>query len=229
MIASFLSLGILVLLFSINAMSYSLGSVNSVSSNSLSSLSSISGSKTRASQQIEQPSSPFIRGQMSMKKGKPNVPPQMRGQYKQQQQMNQMREQMLEAQSVGADGIPVFNMFVKSGGPSGMWYPCGSFKGDERTKALVESSKGGFLSGMAKNQLDSGVSNSLYDSQKQLTESVVRSYPQLRKSRDNLKWGYKITALGLDEEQKQIVEVVPEPRKEGFLDNVGNLFKGMGN
>ena len=65
----------------------------------------------------------------------------------------------MAAQSVGADGIPIFNMYVKSAGGGGIWYPCGSFKGDERTKALVESMKGGFLSGMAKNQLDTGVAN----------------------------------------------------------------------
>ncbi|GMH62321.1 hypothetical protein TrRE_jg5368, partial [Triparma retinervis] len=72
-----------------------------------------------------------------MKKGKANVPPMMRSQYKQQQNMNSMREQMIEAQSVGPDGIPIFNMFVKSASGAGMWYPCGSFKGDERTKALI--------------------------------------------------------------------------------------------
>ena len=137
-----------------------------------------------------------------------------------------MKEQMMAANEVGPDGIPVFNMFVKSGTGAGMWYPCGSFKGDERTKALVESMKGGFLSGMAKNQLDNGVKNSLYDSQKQLVESITRSYPQLRKSRDDLKWGYKITANGLTEEQKEIIEVKPEPRGEGPFAGIQSMFKG---
>ena len=40
----------------------------------------------------------------------------------------------MAAQSVGSDGIPIFNMYVKSQGGGGIWYPCGSFKGDERTK-----------------------------------------------------------------------------------------------
>ncbi|GMH86358.1 hypothetical protein TL16_g10513 [Triparma laevis f. inornata] len=139
--------------------------------------------------------------------------------------MNSMKEQMMAANEVGADGIPVFNMFVKSGKTGGsIWYPCGSFKGDERTKALVESMKGGFLSGMAKNQLDNGVKNSLFDSQKQLVESITRSYPQLRKSRDDLKWGYKITANGLSDEQKEINEVVPEKQSGNFFDNISNMF-----
>mmetsp|Transcript_10553 Transcript_10553/g.14803 ORF Transcript_10553/g.14803 Transcript_10553/m.14803 type:complete len:113 (-) Transcript_10553:454-792(-) len=54
------------------------------------------------------------RGDLSMKKGKANVPPQMRGQYKRQQEMQQMRNQMLEAQNPGEDGLPVFNLFVRT-------------------------------------------------------------------------------------------------------------------
>jgi hypothetical protein len=56
-----------------------------------------------------------------MKKGKANVPPQMRGQYKKQQEMVQMRDQMVAASQVGPDGLPVFNLFVKSkNGKSGV-------------------------------------------------------------------------------------------------------------
>jgi hypothetical protein len=51
---------------------------------------------------------------MLMKKGKPNVPPQMRGQYKQQQEMARMQRQMIEASRPGADGLPVFNLFVRT-------------------------------------------------------------------------------------------------------------------
>ena len=140
--------------------------------------------------------------------------------------MNTMREQMMDAQNVGPDGIPIFNMYVKSPTGAGMWYPCGSFKGDERTKALIDS-QDGILGGMAKKQLEQGVAGSLYDSINQLRESVVRSYPQLKKSRENLVWGYKITVMKgtpNEEEMKKIKEVVPEARPEGFLDNVKNMF-----
>lgn len=51
---------------------------------------------------------------LDMKKGKPNVPPNMRGQYKKQQEMAQMREQMVSASKPGEDGLPVFNLFVRS-------------------------------------------------------------------------------------------------------------------
>jgi len=49
-----------------------------------------------------------------MKKGKPNVPPNMRGDYKRQKEMSQMRDQMVAASQPGKDGMPVFNLFVRT-------------------------------------------------------------------------------------------------------------------
>jgi len=51
---------------------------------------------------------------LTMKKGKANVPPQMRSQYKRQQELAQMQKQMINAQKAGADGLPVFNLFVRT-------------------------------------------------------------------------------------------------------------------
>jgi hypothetical protein len=51
---------------------------------------------------------------IEMKKGKDNVPPAMRAQYRKQKEMQGMREQMMEAQQPGADGFPVFNLFVRT-------------------------------------------------------------------------------------------------------------------
>jgi uncharacterized protein involved in exopolysaccharide biosynthesis len=51
---------------------------------------------------------------LTMKKGKPNVPPQMRGQYKQGQENQAMQEQMIAASKPGADGLPVFKLFVRT-------------------------------------------------------------------------------------------------------------------
>ena len=51
---------------------------------------------------------------MEMKKGKANVPPQMRGQYERQREMSQMQQQMKDASQPGADGFPVFNLFVRT-------------------------------------------------------------------------------------------------------------------
>jgi hypothetical protein len=51
---------------------------------------------------------------MEMKKGKANVPPQMRGQFKKQQETAANQRQMVEAQRPGSDGMPVFNLFVRT-------------------------------------------------------------------------------------------------------------------
>ena len=51
---------------------------------------------------------------LTMKKGKSNLPPHMRGQYDKQQEMAAMREQMAASQKPGPDGFPVFNLFVRT-------------------------------------------------------------------------------------------------------------------
>jgi hypothetical protein len=52
---------------------------------------------------------------MEMKmKGKAQVPQQMRGQYKKAQEMKQMRDQYLANSKPGPDGLPVFNLFVRT-------------------------------------------------------------------------------------------------------------------
>eukprot|EP00960_Hanusia_phi_P020242 598115-Hanusia_phi.AAC.2 len=50
-------------------------------------------------------------------------------------QMEQMRQQMMGDDS---DGLPVFNVFVRSK-RAGIWYPAGTLKGDARSKSLVEA------------------------------------------------------------------------------------------
>jgi hypothetical protein len=51
---------------------------------------------------------------LTMKKGKANVPPQMRSQYAKQQEMAAMRQKMIAASRPGPDGLPVFNLFVRT-------------------------------------------------------------------------------------------------------------------
>ncbi len=51
---------------------------------------------------------------MDMKKGKPNVPVQMRGQYRKQQEMASMQREMIAATKPSDDGLPVFNLFVRT-------------------------------------------------------------------------------------------------------------------
>ena len=106
-----------------------------------------------------------------------------------------------------------------------MWYPCGSFKGDDRSAALAKSyADGGMLSGISKKQLDGGISGSLYRDLPKLKETVCRAYPQLRQSRDDFQFGYKLAFEGLSEEKsKEIVPVEPKEQK-GVFDGIKNIF-----
>jgi hypothetical protein len=188
---------------------------------------------------------------LEMKKGKPNVPPQMRSQYNRQKEMAAQREQIIAASKPGPDGLPVFNLFVRTskanvssvvsvalyrtvyGGMEfhrltflfQMWYPCGSFKGDEKSRALASNYRDkGFLAGISKNQLDSGIEGSLYRDLAKLNETVMRAYPQLRKSKDELQYGYRLAFEGLTEDEP-ICEVTPKEQK-GVLDNIKGVFGG---
>lgn len=161
---------------------------------------------------------------MEMKKGKANVPPQMRGQYKRQQEMNAMQQQMMAASKPGSDGLPVFNLFVRTKTQK-IWYPCGSFKGDERSAALSKSwSEGGMLSGISKKQLDGGIAGSLWSDLTKLKETVIRAYPQLRKARDEMEFGYKLQFEGLPEDKAK--EIIPVDPKEpgGVFDGLKNIL-----
>lgn len=158
-----------------------------------------------------------------MKKGKSNVPANMRTQYKRQQEMGKMRDEMEAAQKPGADGFPIFNLFVRTK-RANMWYPCGSFKGDERSNALASSYRDdGLLAGVSKKQLDGGVSGSLFTDLEKLKETICRAYPQLRKSRNELEFGYKLAFEGLSKEQEVINVITPEEKK-GPLDSLKSLF-----
>ena len=161
---------------------------------------------------------------LEMKKGKPNVPPQMRGQYKKQMEMAEMREQMISASQPGDDGMPVFNLFVRTK-LANVWYPCGSFKGDDRSAALAKSwADGGLLSGISKKQLDGGIAGSLARDLEKLKETVVRAYPQLKKSKDNFEFGYKLGYEGLSMEQSTTVFIVEPKEQTGFLDGIKTIF-----
>lgn len=158
-----------------------------------------------------------------MKKGKDNVPPAMRAQYKKQKEMREMAGQMQEAQKPGADGLPVFNLFVRTK-KANLWYPCGSFKGDDRSAALCSNYKDdGLLAGISKKQIDAGVSGSLFRDLNRMVETICRTYPQLRKSRDTFEYGFKLSYDGLTEEQTKINIVVPKEQK-GLVDGIKTFF-----
>jgi hypothetical protein len=80
------------------------------------------------------------------------------------------------------------------------------------------------LSGISKKQLDGGIAGSLYRDVAKLKDTVCRAYPQLRKAKDELEFGYKLAFDGLPEDKaKEIVPVEPKEQK-GVLDGIRNIF-----
>jgi hypothetical protein len=106
-----------------------------------------------------------------------------------------------------------------------MWYPCGSFKGDEKSQALCKNyASQGLLAGLSKKQLDSGVEGSLYRDLPKLKETIVRAYPQLKRSKDDLQFGYKIAFEDLSEKEQNEITVVEPKETKGVFDNIKNMF-----
>jgi hypothetical protein len=106
-----------------------------------------------------------------------------------------------------------------------MWYPCGSFKGDDRSAALAKGyADDGIFAGISKKQLDSGIEGSLFRDLERLKETVVRAYPQFRKSRAEFEFGYKLAYDGLTEEQQNKICPVEPKEQKGVLDGIKNMF-----
>ena len=133
-----------------------------------------------------------------------------------------MREYMEQQQMAQGDddGVPTFNIFVRSQ-KAKVWYPCGALKGDPKATALVNAWQGNFLRGLYKSQLDKGVARSIFDGEKRLVGTVLRSDPQLKESKNELEFGYKVSVKGIEETVgKQEVTLVTRDMLKGWLDGV---------
>jgi len=175
------------------------------------------------------PSGPAVRrsvcGDLQMGKGKnPNI--SMRGELKKRAEMERMREQMFGDDS---DGFPVFTIYVRSK-TGQVWYPGGSLKGDARSKSLVESWRDNtlMLKGQYKGSLDGGMAKSIFSDKEKFVSSLLKMYPQLKKSRDELEFGYKVKIPGLEEQLEK--EGRKDELKITLLDeDMGkSLFEKMG-
>jgi Family of unknown function (DUF6523) len=80
------------------------------------------------------------------------------------------------------------------------------------------------LAGISKKQMDGGIANSLFRDQDKLKDSICRAYPQLRKSRDEFEFGYKLAYNGLSKEKSDEIKVIEPKESKGLLDNVKGLF-----
>ena len=168
-------------------------------------------SHTRRPQRVQ------TRGMMQMKrKGKSGMgkgmgpPSAMVEQQRQYAEYQKARE--------GSD-LPSFDLYVK-GPNSPTWYPAGALGGDSRSKDLVESYMGGLLSGVAKGGIDRGVASSLFPDKDKFVARCLETYPQLKKAKKDLKFGYKLSYPGLLEKRPEAAEVteLTEDMQENFLD-----------
>lgn len=111
-----------------------------------------------------------------------------------------------------------------------MWYPLGAVKGDERSKSLVDALKSGFLRSMYANTLDKGIAQTVYGKDRQrFLQNATRMYPQLKKYVKELEFGYKVAAVGLDEQPTKVL--TPDMSLSFFSwakKQLNNTFKGTG-
>lgn len=142
-----------------------------------------------------------------------------------QQALQQQKEYNEYLKMRESSGVPAFDLYCK-GPNSPTWYPCGSLGGDEKSKQLVESWMGGLLSDMAKGSLDKGVASSLFQDKAGFVARVIEQYPQLKKSKGELKFGYKVSYKGLLEKRPQSAKVTElnEDMAKGALDNLKSAF-----
>merc|ERR1719506_2610818 len=125
----------------------------------------------------------------------------------------------------GSD-LPSFDLYVK-GPNSPTWYPAGALGGDSRSKDLVESYMGGLLSGVAKGGIDRGVASSLFPDKDKFVARCLETYPQLKKQKADLRFGYRLSSPGLLEkrpEAKEITELTQDMQDTPF----DKFKKGLG-
>lgn len=155
------------------------------------------------------------------KGGRRGPPPQVLEQQRQQREYDNYMKAREES------GVPYFDLFVRS--PNSIWYPAGAMQGDDKAKGLVESYMGGFLSGLSKDGIDKSLANSVFKDKKKLVDAVIAQYPQLKKVRAKLEFGYKIAYPGLLEKRPEAkkVTVLTEEMTKTIIDSIKGAF-GMG-
>jgi len=64
----------------------------------------------------------------------------------------------------------------------------------------------------------------LYQDKDKLVESICRTFPQLRKAKNEFEFGYKLGFEGLDAERSEEITVVEPKEQKGVMDNIKNIF-----
>lgn len=116
-----------------------------------------------------------------------------------------MRPQQQQQMQLPEDGTPVFGIFVRTTRAK-IWYPLGGVTGDGKAKGLVNAMKGGFAKSMYVNALDKGMAATVYGKDNgRYVQNALRMYPQLKKYTKDLEFGYKVTAVDLEEQPTKLL------------------------
>ena len=112
--------------------------------------------------------------------------------------------------------MPLFYLYCRSG-PGKPWYPVSMMKGDGQSKGLINAWLGSPVAKVEaslilpskvahsadacvahvrqdvfKNRLDSGMAQSIFDSERRLANLAVENYSHMKKLKQQLEWGFKI-------------------------------------
>lgn len=99
------------------------------------------------------------------------------------------------------DGLPEYEVYVRGAGAK-QWFPIGAI-------AVRRSSQ---------------ISRAIYHSEPDLLQGAFRAFPVLKKSKDNLEYGYRLKG---EKEDDIELAVKPRPRSERGLVGAFNNLKGL--
>lgn len=103
------------------------------------------------------------------------------------------------------DGTPVFSVFVRSPRAQ-IWYPLGAVTGDARSKTLVNALKSGWGKVLYQNTLDKGIAQTIFGKDGgRYVQAALRQYPQLKRSEKSLEFGYRVSAVDLEDKPIRLV------------------------
>jgi len=103
------------------------------------------------------------------------------------------------------DGTPIFSVFVRSRRTK-LWYPVGAVRGDGRAKALVQSMRTSWGKKLYQGALNKGMAQTIFSGDgNKFTDQALRQYPQLKKSKADLQFGYKVTAKDINDWPTQVL------------------------
>jgi hypothetical protein len=103
------------------------------------------------------------------------------------------------------DGTPIFAISVRSPRTK-IWYPLGAVPGDKRSKTLVDALKTSWGRTVYQGTLDKGIAQTVYGKDRsRLLQTALRQYPQLKQHERNLEFGYRISALGLEDSKTRLI------------------------